>query len=112
NLALSAPWGASLGAPANAVLTIVDDLPAPAPIHLAAAVASPTSITLRFNDNCANEVDFGLERSFDDGATWSDAVSVPASPGVGGVVVYTNTGLAPGAVYTYRVRARNPLANS
>jgi hypothetical protein len=72
-----------------------------APGTLTATVNSQTQITLAWADNSNNETGFLLERSTD-GSTWTTLGTLPAN-----ITGYTNTGLAAGTTYLYRVAAVN-----
>jgi ELWxxDGT repeat protein len=74
-----------------------------APSQLLAAAASGEEIDLGWRDNSSTEVGFRIQRSRDAGfATIEHTATVPA-----GVTAYTDTGLARGVRYYYRVTAFN-----
>lgn len=76
--------------------------PAPAaPSGLVAKSTSTAAAQLTWVDNSANETGFKIERS-DDGLNFTQVGSVGAN-----VTAFTDTGLNPGTLYTYRVRATN-----
>ncbi len=80
-------------APPAAVAT-----PTAAPLALVAAGASTSSAVLAWTDT-PGEGGFAVERSPDGGATWAVVGTTPA-----GATTFTDTGLAAGTTYGYRVR--------
>jgi len=70
-----------------------------APSNLTAAAVSSSAINLAWTDNATNEGGFKVERSTN-GVNFTQIASLAAN-----VVSYSNTGLAAGTTYTYRVRA-------
>jgi hypothetical protein len=82
-----------------------------APSDLMAAAMAGRTIRVTWKDEAPNENTFTLERSSNEGATWSP-VTKAGSPGVGGTVEYLHTGLTAGRRYTYRVKAVNGLGAS
>jgi len=77
-----------------------------APSNLTATAASATQINLSWTDNSTNETAFLVERSTD-GVNFTQIASLAA-----GTASYSDTGLASGTHYTYRVRASNAAGNS
>lgn len=77
-----------------------------APTGLAAAIASPTSVTLTWTDNATNETSYRVEQKTGAG-TYAEIQSL--SPNV---VTSSVTGLTPGTAYSFRVRARNSAGAS
>lgn len=79
-----------------------------APSNLAGSLAAPTSVRLQWTDNSTDETGFVVERSPGTGnGTFQSAATVSAN-----IVEYTDTGLANGTTYTYRVRAvRDSIAS-
>lgn len=77
-----------------------------APSDMGAAANGSSAISLSWTDNSSDETGFKVERSTD-GSTWSQIATVGA-----GVTSYTDTGLAGGTLYYYRVRAYNDNGNS
>ena len=96
--------GSSYSAPASAT-TPLGGTPV-APSNLSATAASSTQINLAWNDNSNNESGFLIERSTD-GVNFSQIGTT-----AGNVTSYSDSGLAPGTSYTYRVRATNSAGNS
>lgn len=80
-------------------------LPA-APTNLRAAVLSPSQVRLDWTDNSADETSFVIERRSGAG-TFVAIASVRSN-----TTAFTNSGLTPGTVYTYRVRAVSAAGNS
>src|SRR5204863_4036667 len=74
--------------------------------NLAAAAASSSQIKLTWTDNSTNETGFKVERSTD-GTTYAQVATVGAN-----VTSYSDTGLAAGTKYSYRVRATNAAGDS
>lgn len=77
----------------------------PRPESLAVTLRATNAITLTWDDHSMNEDGFKIERTVD-GSTWQTE-TVTAD-----VTTYSDTGLACGTAYTYRVRAYNAAANS
>jgi photosystem II stability/assembly factor-like uncharacterized protein len=74
------------------------------------AVADTFSVDLSWNDNSDSELGFKIERKDDSlhlPAPWILIDSVGAN-----ITTYTNTGLTPNTVYSYRVYAYNEFGNS
>ncbi|NIR36401.1 MAG: hypothetical protein GWN07_10445, partial [Actinobacteria bacterium] len=91
--------------PASA--TTQDPPPAPsAPSSLDATAASHQQIDLSWPD-VGGEDGYRVERSQDGGATWTEAGTTGAD-----VTVFSDTGLTPSTLYTYRVQAFNPTGPS
>ena len=75
---------------------------APAQLTVALSASSPTSaLTLAWQDNANNETGYRVERSAD-GSAFAQIASLG-----GNSQAYTNTGLAAGTAYSYRVVAYN-----
>ena len=70
-----------------------------APTGLAARAVSASAVTLTWTDNSANETAFAIWRR-DSAGTWVRVGVVPPN-----TTTFTDTNLAPGTTYTYRVRA-------
>lgn len=84
--------------PASATTPVPPPPPA-APSALTASPLSDTAVLLTWTDNSTDETGFLVERS-PDGAAWQTAGSLPA-----GTTTAQDTGLVPGTVWHYRVRA-------
>ncbi len=81
-------------------------LPA-APSALAAEPVSESRVLLAWTDNASNETGFLIQRKTDSGGTYATIATVPTN-----VTAYSDTGLAGGTTYYYRVRASNVTGNS
>lgn|GEM_PF-5500690 len=80
-----------------------------APTGLTAALAgSPLRVALTWNDTATNETGFVIQRSTNNGATFTDLISVPAKTGTG-AVTYADTTVATPNTYVYRVAAQSGL---
>jgi FtsP/CotA-like multicopper oxidase with cupredoxin domain len=90
--------------PSNTATVTVTGLPA-APTNLRVTGTTRTTISVAWNDNSNNEVDFEIQYRLG-GANWSPAAVVPAN-----TTAYTGT-WAPNWTIQYRVRARNAAGNS
>jgi len=77
-----------------------------APSGLSAGSPTANSIALSWTDNSSSEASFEVERSLD-GVSWTAALSAPAN-----ATSATDSGLAPGTTYQYRVFARNAAGDS
>ena len=77
-----------------------------APSNLTASAVSSSQINLAWQDNSSNELNFKVERSTN-GTTFAE-IAVPAA----GSTTYSDSGLAVGTTYSYRVRASNSVGNS
>jgi hypothetical protein len=81
--------------------------PAPAaPTNLTATVQSSTSVVLNWTDNASNETNYIVERK-QAGASYLEYSPLAANATTG-----TATGLTPGVMYTFRVKARNAAGDS
>ncbi len=96
-------------APSNPVTVTVVAPPA-APTALAAQLQSGPKVRLTWTDNAANETGFVVERSTN-GAAFGQ-IAAPGPHSGTGNVAYTDTGVAPGSSYDYRVKAMNGAAAS
>src|SRR5207248_68837 len=81
-------------------------IPPAAPSLLSGSVVSSSEIDLAWTDNSFNETGFELERSTD-GVNFTQFAVVPPD-----FTHYSDTGLAPGVSYSYRIRAANPGGDS
>lgn len=84
-------------------------VPAP-PTNLTATPASPTQINLTWSDHSSDEVGFVIERCL--GACTPSSVFTQIAAVGANISGYSNTGLAAGTMYSYRVRAYNPAGSS
>ena len=83
-------------------------VPPETPANLVAVGGTPTGAMLAFTDKSASETGFTLERADDAGFTLGVVdIGLPAQPGYGTVVNYTDA-VAAGASYYFRVRAFKP----
>lgn len=78
-----------------------------APTELTVAAVSNTRIDVSWTDNASNETFYQIDRSTD-GETWV-VLTAALSPNTH---IYSDTGLADGTVYVYRVRAVNGAGGS
>ena len=76
------------------------------PLDCSAAPLSPTSIALTWSDQSWDETSFQIERSAD-GTSWSTLATAAA-----GATIHTDSSVAPGSTFQYRVRAVNGTAAS
>lgn len=81
-------------------------LPPSAPTLLAAVAISTSQINLSWTDNANNEFNFRIERKTGAGS-FAEVATVNAD-----VTTYSDTGLAAGTLYTYRIRAFNAAGYS
>lgn len=94
--------GVSSSAYSNTVMVVTPGEIPQAPTNLRASVISTTSVTLSWTDTSVNESGFNIERSTDNGTTWTRiAQTAPNS------TKYRNTGLTRRTTYQYRVQAYN-----
>ena len=96
---------ASSGVLSNAVMLNVVGLPS-APTNLALTAATPSDVFLTWSDNSNNEEGFKLERSTN-GATYTLLATIYPN-----MTSFTDTGLASGITYYYRLCAYNSIGNS
>jgi FtsP/CotA-like multicopper oxidase with cupredoxin domain len=80
-------------------------LPLSAPTNLTATI-NATAVGLTWTDNASNETRFVIDRSSDGGVTWTQ-LAMPAARNGTGTVTYSDTTVATGNIYQYRVRAEN-----
>ena len=78
----------------------------PAPSGLSATASSTSSIALTWID-VAGETGYKIERALASGGPWNQIASLAEN-----VVSYSNTGLADGTTYYYRVKAFNGAGDS
>ncbi|MBW6503390.1 fibronectin type III domain-containing protein [bacterium] len=79
-----------------------------APVGLASAPLSGSTISLAWTDTSSNEDSFVVERR-----TGADSLfGVIASPSTNDIAAYTDTSLTERTTFTYRVKARNSLGDS
>jgi hypothetical protein len=91
------------GVPKEAGTTLLPaSIPPAAPSNLAAMVATPTSITLDWQNNADNELGFQILRAKSPGGPWRAVGTVGAD-----VTSYTDMGLRPLTTYYYEVVAFN-----
>jgi RHS repeat-associated protein len=95
-----------LGSCSNPQSATTWSIPA-APSGLSAAAVSGTQINIAWTDNSNNETEFRIERKTGSAGTYAQITTVGAN-----VTAYSNTGLANGTTYFYRVRASNSVGNS
>jgi transcriptional regulator CtsR len=90
----------------EASATTSSSLPA-APVNLSAAAVSPSQINLSWTDQSGNETGFQIERKTGAGGTYALIVTKAANS-----TTYSDSGVAEGTAYFYRVRAANGAGNS
>lgn len=78
-----------------------------APGGLSATAVSTNQINLNWTDNATNETGFKIERKTGAGGTYAQIATAGAN-----MTNYTNSGLAAGTQYYYRVRATNSIGDS
>ncbi len=78
-----------------------------APDSLVVRALTEDRIEVTWRDNASDEWGFGLQRSLDGGATFSDLDLVPAN-----TTSYSDRNLSAATAYCYRVRTRSPSGNS
>ncbi len=77
--------------------------PPAAPTTLTAALQAGPRVALTWRDNAANETGFVVQRSSDNGATFTEVGTTPAKAGSGSNVTYTDSTVSLGTTYQYRV---------
>ncbi|MEW6416696.1 MAG: fibronectin type III domain-containing protein [Nitrospirota bacterium] len=82
-------------------------LPPSTPSGLTATTVSSSQINLSWTDNSNNEVGFKIERKVGVSGIYSQIATVGAN-----ITTYSDTGLTPGTIYYYRVRAYNEGGDS
>ena len=98
------------GTPSNTVTVQGGQATAPkAPTNLKASLQNGPSVNLTWTDNATNETGFVIERSTD-GINFSQIATPGPNSGTNGT--YTDTTIAAGNTYTYRVNAVNGTASS
>jgi hypothetical protein len=90
---------------ATLLLTVVGSFGAPS--NLIATAVGKKRIDIRWTDNSTGEVGFKIERSSNNGKSYSQIATVGA-----GVTSFSNTGLRSGRKYYYRVRAYTASSSS
>ncbi len=81
-------------------------LPTP-PSNLTASVVSSSQINLSWTDTSSNEDEFHIERKIGAAGVWVDIFDTGPN-----VTAYSNTGLAGGTTYVYRVHSKNAAGES
>ncbi len=95
-------------ASATATATTLDVPPLQAS-NLTVSGVTSTQITLTWKDNANNETGFHIYRKDTTAGTFNLIHTVPASPGVGAMPTYQDTGLTPGTYYEYHLKAFNAV---
>lgn len=91
---------------------VASGLPLPA-LRLAVASTTPNSISLSWYDQASDETGFLIERRDSGTAPFVKVARIESTNGSGtGTVAWTDHGLAPGALYTYRVAVLRGLDTS
>jgi hypothetical protein len=105
--------GAVSSAYSNQVSVIVAVPAAPSGLTATQPGAAGTPVILQWTDNALNEVRFTVQRSTLPTGPWLTlTLTVPASPGKGGFVTYSDTRARPLTLYYYRVMAAGVLGTS
>jgi titin len=99
--AVGSSGNSNIASATTAVAPVTPVAPA-APSNLVATAISTSQINLIWTDASNNETGFIIERSLDGTTGWSQ-IAAPAA----NATSYSNTGLAAGTKYFYRVRAMN-----
>ncbi|WP_374120956.1 fibronectin type III domain-containing protein [Neobacillus sp. PS3-12] len=96
------------GTPSNTVTANGNVLVAPAaPTNLQGTVQTGPKVQLTWKDNATNETSYVIERSTNNGGTYTQIGTVNAN-----VTSYTDSAVTPGSSYTYRVKALNGNSSS
>jgi FtsP/CotA-like multicopper oxidase with cupredoxin domain len=95
----------SVSPTANVQVGAVQGTPT-APTNLTATLQSGPRVSLTWRDNATNETGFLVERSTDNGTTWTQVGTAPARNNTGNVT-YVDTTVTAGNNYLYRVAAVN-----
>jgi FtsP/CotA-like multicopper oxidase with cupredoxin domain len=82
-----------------------------APTGLTATLQSGPKVSLAWTDNASNESGFKVQRSSDNGATFTTLATAPARTGTGGVT-YVDSTVVTGTTYQYRVVSTNIAGDS
>ena len=82
-----------------------------APTTLTTTLQAGPQVSLTWRDNATNETGFVVERSADNGATFTQVATPPARNNTGNVT-YLDTTVALGSTYQYRVGAVNIAGKS
>ncbi|AFN75555.1 peptidoglycan-binding LysM [Melioribacter roseus P3M-2] len=78
-----------------------------APSNLVATALSSNKILLEWIDNSKNEMSYSIERSVDEGNTWTIIASVGAN-----VTKFLDTSVIPATSYLYKIKAANSMGSS
>jgi FtsP/CotA-like multicopper oxidase with cupredoxin domain len=90
---------------AQSVSTTVGVNPPTAPSVLTATLAAGPQVGLTWKDNASNETGFVVQRSSDNGVTFTQIGTAPAKTGTGTNVTFTDNTVTSGLTYQYRVAA-------
>jgi len=104
-------FGASAWVPASGdaeISAVTDQLPAPADFQVTAVGGD--SVDLRWSDTSSYEAEFEIERTRVSDST-VDVLTAPSDADIN-LHSFTDSGLAPGTSYSYRVRAVDPGGSS
>jgi FtsP/CotA-like multicopper oxidase with cupredoxin domain len=85
--------------------------PPAAPTTLTTTLQAGPQVSLTWRDNATNETGFAVERSTDNGATFTQIATPPARNNTGNVT-YLDTTVALGSTYQYRVSTVNIAGSS
>lgn len=94
--------GASAYSAEASATTFAAGSPPAVPSGLAAVASSPTTVSLTWQDQSADETGFVVERKVGAGGTFTPLASLPAN-----TASHTDRSLTPSTTYVYRLRAQN-----
>jgi uncharacterized delta-60 repeat protein len=108
--AINGPLSSGYAGPASATTPgspVNPGGPPNGPYGLSVTQGAGTSVNVFFIDNADNETALVIERGASAGGPFATLATLPASPGAGGVVTYTDNAVAQGQTWYYRAYALN-----